>query len=598
MLRASTLQKSGASPMPAGPAVMKRCPAVGEVKSGGREVRSGEENRDRVWGTFAMLLPLTPLRFLERAENLFGDKQGVVCGERRFSYREFGQRCRKLAGALSGLGVKAGERVAVLGLNCHRLLEAYFGVPMAGAVLLPLNIRLSAGDLAAIWKDAGTRVLLVDPEFLPLAEKMRECGAAAERTVLLDEGRPKPEWVERQTYDELLQRAGEADDAAAPDWTRVEEDTVAELFYTSGTTGDAKGVMLSHRTLYLHALNTMIAKQFTDRMVMLHAVPLYHANGWGNAHMLTAAGATHVVLRRFDPAQVCRLVERERVTALCLVPTMATMLLNYEGLGGHDLSSLEWMEVGGAAASERMVERLEEEFGCLCYSGYGLTESGPVLSISRSPANAEQEARLEQAGGPAADEEKLWRKASAGRAIVGAELRVVDERGEDVPRDSVTMGEIIARGDGVMDGYWGRVEETREVLAGGWLRTGDMAVWDEQGWVQIVDRRKEIIISGGENISSLEIERALASHPAVMECAVIPVPDEKWGETPKALVVLRAGARASEEELIGFLRERMAGFKVPRSVEFVASLPKGGTGKIMKKALREKYWAGKVKRVN
>jgi fatty-acyl-CoA synthase len=294
------------------------------------------------------------------------------------------------------------------------------------------------------------------------------------------------------------------------------------------------------------------------------------------------------MLRRFDPQRVCELIEQEKVTCFSMVPTMANALLNYPGLSRHDFGSLDWLHVGGAAASEELIGAVEERLGCLCYAGYGLTETAPVLTIAHVKDTLRDRGRAEQ----------LRRQAMTGRSILGVELRVVDEAGRDVPKDGNTVGEIVARGDGVMEGYWGRPEDTRTAMRDGWLLTGDMAVWDEEGYLLIMDRKKEIIISGGENISSLEVEKALCAHPAVYECAVIPVPDEKWGEVPKALVVLKENAQATEEQLLAFLRERLAKFKVPKSVEFFPSLPKGGTGKILKKVLREKYWAGYAKRVH
>ena len=294
------------------------------------------------------------------------------------------------------------------------------------------------------------------------------------------------------------------------------------------------------------------------------------------------------MLRRFDPERVCRLIEQEKVSCLCLVPTMANTLMHYPERARYNFGSMDWVHVGGAAASEELIGGLEDALGCNCFAGYGLTEASPVLTIATLKGTLRDRSRNEQ----------LRLKSTTGRSIVGVELRVVDENGGEVPRDGHAIGEILARGDGVMDGYWGRPQETNQTLRGGWLRTGDMAVWDQHGYVTIVDRKKEIIISGGENISSLEIEKALAAHPAVFECAVIAVPDEKWGETPKALVVLKENATATEKDLLNFLRDRIAKFKVPHSVEFLPSLPKGGTGKILKKLLREKYWAGYEKRVH
>lgn len=524
-----------------------------------------------------MKLSLTPLRFLERAERLYGGKQAVICGERRYTYREFASRCRRLAGGLHALGLQPGERVAFLGWNCHRLLESYYGVPLAGGVLLPLNVRLAAVELAAILRDSDARVLFFDAEFLALAESFRADAPELEHFIPLTTlpAEQTDEGAFPCSYDELLERAA----PCHADFTLVNEDSIAEMFYTSGTTGEPKGVCLSHRALYLHALNSLVGKLFTDSMVQVHTVPLFHANGWGNAHMITAVGARHVMPGKFDAMRVCRLIERERVTALCMVPTMAVMLLEHLESGAHsyDLSSLEWIELGGAAATPELVERLERACGCLIYSGYGLTESGPVLCITR----------LGELTGQLEPSEQLRRRAMTGRELVGAELRVINDQGIEVPRDGATMGEIIARGDGLMEGYWENPAGTDSVLRGGWLYTGDMAVWDEHGFIRIVDRKKDIIISGGENISSLEIERAINTHPAVLESAVVADADPKWGETPKAFVVLKAGATLNEPELRLHLSGQLARFKLPRRIEFTSALPKSGTGKILKKALRQ-----------
>ncbi|MBI4479131.1 MAG: long-chain-fatty-acid--CoA ligase, partial [Acidobacteria bacterium] len=486
--------------------------------------------------------------------------------------------------ALTGLGIQPGDRVAFLGYNCHRLLEGYYGVLLAGGVLLPINIRLSPAEIAFILKDSGAKVLFFDPDFIPIVESVRSAGEIECRGISLEESAGLPSWSAKRSYDVLLRET----EPAPFDYMAVDENSLAELFYTSATTGDPKGVMLSHRAIYLHGLNVVAVQRYTDQSVQLHAIPLFHANGWGCAHTVTAVGGTHVMLRRFDPERVCRLIEQERVSCLCLVPTMANTLLHYPERARYNFRSMDWVHVGGAAASEELIGGLEDALGCNCFAGYGLTEASPVLTI----------ATLKDTLRDRSQEEQRRLKSTTGRSIVGVELRVVDDTGAEVPRDGCAIGEILARGDGVMEGYWGRPQETDQTLRGGWLRTGDMAVWDEHGYVTIVDRKKEIIISGGENISSLEIERALAAHPAVFECAVIAVPDKKWGETPKALVVLKENASTTEEDLIMFLRNRIAKFKVPHSVEFLPSLPKGGTGKILKKVLREKYWSGYTKRVH
>jgi fatty-acyl-CoA synthase len=346
--------------------------------------------------------------------------------------------------------------------------------------------------------------------------------------------------------------------------------------------------MLSHRTLYLHALYVMLAHQANDQAVELHTIPLFHANGWGRAHTVTFAGGRHVMIGRFDPQQVFELIERERVTGFSMVPTRATALIHCPELGRHDLGSLRSVFLGGAPCSTSLVGAVEKALGCRCYVGYGMTETAPVLTT----------AHLKSTLGELSDEERIRRQAMTGFAMPGVEIRVADEEGRDVPPDMLHIGEILARSDVVMDGYWNEPEETRRVMQDGWLRTGDMAVRDEDGYYLVVDRKKDIIISGGENISSIEIENVLAAHPAVYEVAVVGVPDEKWGEVPAAYVALKLGTAASGAELQDFVRGKLAGFKVPKTVEIVEALPKGSTGKILKRVLREPHWAGMSKRVH
>ncbi len=523
-----------------------------------------------------MNIPLTPVRFLRYAQQQFPGKTAVVCRDQRFTYAQFGERVSRLAGGLRGAGVMPGDRVAFLSLNCHRLLEAYYGVLEAGAVLLPLNIRLAAHELAYILNDAGAKVLFLERQFLDLVDSFRQSVSTLQNFFLLD-GPPLADWLSSQNYEDFLA-------AATPyraDVMELDENSLAELFYTSGTSANPKGVMLTHRNVYLHALNACLAFRTKADCVQLHTIPLFHANGWGVAHSLTLMGATHVMLRQFDPVEVFRLIERERVERCSLVPTMATALVNSPERQKYDLSSLEWISIGGAASSPTLVREVEEKLGCTCFSGYGLTETAPVLTISTVKPGLHWEGEQRYAG-----------QAMTGFAIPGVEIRVVDANDKDVPRDAKSIGEIITRGDGVMEGYWQQPEATAEALRGGWFHTGDMATINEDGYILIVDRQKDIIVSGGENISSLELEKTLLAHPAVYEVAVIPVPDEKWGEVPKALVVLKPGATATETELLEFCRSRLAHYKAPKSVEFLESLPKTGTGKILKRNLRKKYWAG------
>ena len=530
-----------------------------------------------------MNIPLTPIRFLRYAREQFPDKLGVVCGDQRFTYAQFAERAARQAGALVAAGAKPGDRIAFLSTNCHRLLEAYYGVLEAGCVLVPLNIRMGAPELAFVLNDAQARFLFVEQAFVPLVESFRTTVRSIETSFLLD-GQPQAKWLEPNNYDDLL--------SAFPpfqcDFMQIDEDSVAELFYTSGSSDRPKGVMLTHRNVYLHALSVIAAGQTSTstlgemscKSVLLHTIPLFHANGWGIAHIITVVGGTHVMIHHFNPVEVFRLIERERVSSCALVPTMATALVNSPARAQYDLSSLQIINIGGAASSPTLVREVEEKLGCTCISGYGLTETCPTLA--KSPMKSDL---------PFAGEQRYSRQAMTGFAIPGVELRVVGPNGEDVAHDSSAMGEIVARGDVIMDGYWGHPEATAAAMLGGWFHTGDVATVDRYNYVQIVDRKKEIIVSGGENISSLEVEKALLAHPDVYEAVVIPVPDEKWGEIPKALVVLKPGSQAGEHALLEFCRARLSHYKCPRSVEFLQSLPKTGTGKVLKRELRQKYGA-------
>ncbi len=529
-----------------------------------------------------MILPLTPLRFLLRAAAEYGRKAGVVCGDERFSYCQFAERVHRLTGALRANGIAPGDRVAFLSFNCHRLLEGYFGVPQARAIALPLNVRLAPEEQRYILDHSGTRAVFFAPEFLPVVEQLRQSVKTVQWWVPL-EPCAAGAWADPRAYEKLLATA----QPEPADFTTFDENSIAELFYTSGSTGQPKGVMLSHRTLYLHTLYVVAALGPNDRAVELHTIPLFHANGWGRPQTVTFVGARHILCKRFDPQWVLETVQRERVTSFSMVPTMATALVNCPGIEMYDLSSLDYVFLGGAASSPALVKTVEEKLGCRAYVGYGLTETSPVI------CNALIKSTLEGIS----DDDRLQRQAMTGYAIPGVEMRVADASGNDLPRDGAQIGEILARSDVVMDGYWNEPEATRAVMLDGWLRTGDMAVWDDEGYFLIVDRQKDIIISGGENISSIEIEKVLASHPAVYESAVVGVPDEKWGEVPKAFVACKPGASASEQELKDFVRQHLAGFKVPKSVDFIEALPKGSTGKILKRALRDPHWAGLEKRV-
>jgi fatty-acyl-CoA synthase len=520
-----------------------------------------------------MIVPLTPIRCLYRAVDIFGKKVGIVSGDREFTYREFGDRCERLAGALRSIGIKEGDRIAYLSFNNNQLLEGYYGVPMAGGVVMPLNVRLSPPEFIAILNHAEARLVFYETDFAPLIEQLRGACPSIEQFVEL--GEP----YERMIASAIPERM---------DFMQVDENLTAELFYTSGSTGTPKGVMLSHRTLYLHALSVATCYREPATVVDLHTIPLFHANGWGRPQTSTMLGVKQVMVRRFDPSTVLQLIQQHRATDMSLVPTMANALLNVPNIGSFDLSSMRNIMIGGAASSPELISRLEQAFRCNVFAGYGLSETAPVITT----ANAKPGMQF------GSESERLRRYAMAGWPVPNVEMRVVDVNGKDVPQNMEAIGEIVVRGDHVMSGYYRDAEGTAAVMSDGWFHTGDMATWDDEGFFHIVDRKKEIIISGGENISSIEVEKAIFAHPDVFECAVVSAPDEKWGEVPVAIVVRKPGSGLTSDQLCDFLQGRIGKYKMPRLIEFADEpLPKTGTGKIRKMILREKYWAGKTRRV-
>jgi fatty-acyl-CoA synthase len=496
-------------------------------------------------------VPLTPLDLLARARRLFRSRVGVIEGEARWTYAELGERCDQLGHALQReLDLQPGDVVAWLGGNTHELLEAYYGVLLAGGVLLPLNIRLAPAELRAILDASGARVLFRHPDEPDLDHPIRTVVLGAEHEQLLAAQPPEP--------------------VRTPP---VDEHAPAELFYTSGSTGLPKGALLSHRGLYLHAIHSALTMNLTGDDVFLHTIPLFHVNGWGTPHFVTGLGGVHVMLPRFDAGEVLRLVEAHRVTRLFLVPAMARLVLDHADVATRDLSSVVQISVGGAAASAGLLAELEDAFACQAICGYGMTESSPTLTRS-----------LPMPGRPSTREER----ATTGRPILGVDVRVLGDEDAEVPWDGRTIGEICARSNHVMIGYLDAPDATAQVLHGGWLRTGDLAVVDPDGYITIVDRAKDLIVSGGENIASVEVEHAIERHPAVREVAVVGVPDERWGEVPRAFVSLVPGASIDDAELIAWVREQLAGFKAPKSVVFLDELPKVGTGKVDKQALRRR----------
>jgi len=528
---------------------------------------------------------LTPLAFLERAADVFSDKTAIAYGDRRISYSEFGAEATRLAHALRASGLQPGDRVAYMCPNIPEMLVANFGVPLAGAVLVPINTRLSAEEVRYICDHSGAKMLVADTEYLTaLAPGLDSLQTVVEIVAVTDPlGPTPPDTATNATvsYDQLMERGS----VEPLPWTIDDETSLISINYTSGTTGTPKGVMYAHRGAYLNSLGEVIHQRFDPESVYLWTLPMFHCNGWCTPWAATAIGATHVCLRAVRPDVIWQLLDEERVTHLDGAPTVLTMIANAPQ--AHRLDRELVATVAGAPPGPTVITRMRE-LGARIVHVYGMTEAyGPY---------ALNEWQTGWSALPPGDQAR--RQARQGVAMVQADpIRVVDENMVDVPRDGRTMGEIVMRGNNVMIGYFDDAEATEKAFRGGWLHSGDLGVQHSDGYVELRDRAKDIIISGGENISTVEIEHSLEAHPAVLEVVVIGIPDEKWGERPKAFVIRKPGAEVNEAELIGYLQTHLARFKVPKSVEFVDELPRTATGKPQKFELREKEWAGHSSRI-
>ena len=530
------------------------------------------------------LSQLTPLAFLGRSAEVFGDKTAIVHGSRRITYREFADEATRLARALQASGIGPGDRVAFLCPNVPEELIAHFAVPLAGAVLVAINTRLSAQEVRYILDHSGSKLLVVDAALRGLVEPIAERLETVREIVTLVD----PEWTGSQglvppgaTYEDLLAR-GTGDPLP---WEVGDERSTISINYTSGTTGRPKGVMYSHRGAYLNALAEVIHSEHSSASVYLWTLPMFHCNGWCTTWAVTAAGGTHVCLRAVQADEIWRLLDDEGVTHLNAAPTVLVTMAN--AAQAHRLDRGLLVTTAGAAPSPTVIGKMEQ-IGAKVVHVYGLTETyGPYSVCEWQPA---------WPGLPPAERARLL--ARQGVAMVQADpLRVVDEQMRDVPRDGQSMGEIVMRGNDVMTGYFADEEATAHAFRGGWFHSGDLGVWHPDGYIELRDRAKDIIISGGENISTIEVERAIDSHPDVVEVAVIAAPHDQWGERPKAFVILRPGATVTEQQIIDHVREQLAHFKAPDHIAFVTELPKTSTGKIQKFTLREKEWAGHQSRI-
>jgi fatty-acyl-CoA synthase len=515
-----------------------------------------------------METPLTPLEFARRARKLYPDRVAVIDGDSRWTYAQFLDRCDRWSTILQKLGIRPGDRIAYLAPNTHAQLESFYAVPQIGAVLVPLNYRLIADDFAYLINHSGSRMVCADRDYLETIDSIREQLPKVEHFVALtgvSEG-----WL---NYEAKVD-AGSAG-FARPD---IRETDLLTINYTSGTTSRPKGVMITHRNAWMNSIGTLLYAPMTSSDRYLWTLPMFHANGWTFVWTVTAAGAAHICLRKVEPRPVFELMATEQVTMLCAAPTVLISLANApENLRGLAPKGIRVVTAGAPPAAST-IQQLEDELDWTITHVYGLTETAPFITVC--------EPRAEHA--PLPSSERAAIKARQGvELITSGELRVVDAQGNDVPYDGVTQGEIVARGNVIMAGYYNDPEATKRAMHGGWFHTGDAAVVHPDGYVEIRDRLKDVIISGGENISSVEVEGVLLRHPAVEEVAIVGFPHERWGEAPHAFVVLKQGAGADERELLEFARANLAHFKAPHSVTFLNELPKTATGKIQKYILRE-----------
>ena len=515
-----------------------------------------------------MKVALTPLEFARRARRLYAQREAVIDGDLRYTYEEFLARCDRWSASLQKMGIQRGDRVAYIAPNTHAQLESFYAVPQIGAVLVPINYRLTAEDFAYIVNHSGARVLCVHSDYLDAVEGVRKQLSGVEQFVALEGS--KDGWFD---YEGLIESEL---DALAP--VEIDEDDLITINYTSGTTARPKGVMITHRNAYLNALGTLVHFQMSPEDRYLWTLPMFHANGWTFVWTVTARGSTHVCLRKVDPTLIFELVEREAITTLCAAPTVLIGIANApEALSKRAEGKAVRLLTAGAPPAAVTIELIERGLGWNVTHIYGLTETSPFILICEE---LPEHRKLPLA-------ERAIVKARQGVELVSSgEIRVLDTSGQEVPSDGQTLGEICVRGNVVMKGYFNDAVETDKAIVDGWFHTGDAAVVHSDGYVEIRDRFKDVIISGGENISSVEVESVLLRHDAVQEVSVVGMPHPKWGEAAHAFVVLRPGKTATEAEIVQFARDNLAHFKAPSWVSFVNDLPKTATGKIQKYLLR------------
>ncbi len=517
-----------------------------------------------------MIIPF----ILEKAISLYADKEAVVCGNQRFTYGQFADRTHRLANFMKSMGIGRGDCVAILHYNSHQFLETYFATAQLGAILNPLNFRLSPRELAIILQDSAASLLIFSVRFQDHVNFLVKMGTGIKKFIKTDDG-CSPAKFKTIDYEDAL--AGETHERLP--MPNISDEDAAHLYYTSGTTGRPKGVILSHKNVCTHALAAIAELKISDADIWIHVAPLFHlADAWAS-FAITWVGGKHVVVTDFEPSLILSTIQDEKITITNMVPTTLNLLVNNPGVNKYDFSSLRVIMSGGAPIAPDVVRKIVETFRCNYIQTYGMTETSPYLTVSILKENLTL----------LSSEKQFEYIAKTGRPFLGVLLKVVREDGTAVNPDGKEVGEIIVKGDSVTQGYWKRSGGKTDVLKDGWFYTGDMAVIDKEGYVNIVDRKKDMIITGGENVYSVEVENILYAHPSVLEAAVIGVPDPKWGEAVKAVVTLKQGHHATEKEIINHCRLKIAHFKAPKSVDFVSELPKTGAGKIYKKGIKEKH---------
>ena len=512
----------------------------------------------------------------------FPKKLAVVCGNKRYDYTTFKTRTLKLANALSGFGIKTGNRVAIIHKNCHYFLESYFAAAFAGIILVPINYRLSLKDFTSILNNSDAKVLITHPEFKDKILPAIEHTPQLTKVIWTGEFHDIRQSEKHDSYETLIKNNPPL---TTPSFN-IPEDSIAQLYYTSGTTGQPKGVVLTHKNNYAHTLGTIKELDLNENDNWLHVSPMFHlADAWA-VWAITKAGGFHIIVPEFNPDIVLKILETEKVTISNFIPTLLNILVNYQEADKFDYSHLRLIMSGGAPIAPEVVRKVIEIFKCDYIQTYGMTETSPFLTMSILKPHLKK----------LPFEKQFKYLVTTGRPFSNVQLRVINENKEDVQRDNKEVGEIIVQGETITSEYWKLPVETSKRIKDGWLYTGDLARVNKEGYLTIVDRKDDMIITGGENVYSIEIENVLYSHPDILESAVVGLTDEIWGEIIVAAIVLKSGKYTNDKNIIGFCKEHLADFKVPKRIVFLEELPKTGSNKISKQKLRS-FLLSKIKNI-